>query len=206
MDCSTPGFPVLHYLPEFAQNHVHWVGDAIQPSHPLLLPSPFTLNLSQYQGLFQWVDSLHRWPKFWSFSISPSNEYSELISFRIDWVDLAVQGAFRSLLQHHDSKTSILWCSAFFMVQLSHPYMTTGKIIALTIQAIVIKMTSLLFNTLSRFVIAFLLRNKHLLISWLESLSTEILEPKKIKSFTLSTFSPSICRKVMGLLLLISCH
>ena len=110
-----PGFPVLHCIPESAQTLVHWVGDAIQPSHPLSPPSPLPLNLSQHQGLFQWV----------SFNISPSNEYSELISFRIDWLDLlAVQGNLKSLLQHHSSKASILWCSAFFMVQLSHLYMT----------------------------------------------------------------------------------
>ena len=129
-------------------------------------------------------------------SISPSNEHSGLISFRIDWFDLfAVQGILKSLLQHHSSKASILWCSAFFMAQLSHPYMTTGKNIALTIQAFARKMMSLLFNTLSRLVIAFLLRSKHLLISWLQSPSAVILEPKKIKSITLS---PSICHEVMG--------
>jgi len=133
MDCSTPGFPVHHQLPKLAQTHVHWVSDAIQPSHPLSSPSPPALNLSQLQGLFQWVSSLIRWPKYWnfSFSVSPSNEYSGLISFRMDWLDLlAVQGTLKSLLQHHSSKVSILGCSAFFIVQLQHPYMTTGKIIA----------------------------------------------------------------------------
>ena len=131
VDCSTPGLPVHHQLPELAQTHVHWVCDAIQPSHPLLSPSPPAFNLSQHQGLFKWV----RWPKHWSFSfsISPSNEYSGLISFRMDWLDLiTVQGALKSLLQHHSSKASILRCSAFFIVQLSHSYMTTGKAIALT--------------------------------------------------------------------------
>ena len=135
MDCSTPGLPVHHHLPEFAQTHVHWVGDAIQPSHPLLSPSPLAFNLPQHQGLFQWVSSSHQMAKkYWSFSfsISPSNEYSGLISFRIDWFDLAVQGTLKGLLQHHSSKESILQHSTFFMVQLSHPYMTAGKTIALT--------------------------------------------------------------------------
>jgi len=140
-----------------------------------------------------------RWPKFWnfSFSISPSNEYSGLISFRINWFDLlSVQETLKSLLQHHSLKTSILWRSAFFMVQLSHPHMTTGKTIALTRWTFVSKVMSLLFNMLSRVVIAFLPRSKGLLISWLQSLSTVILEPKKIKSVTVS---PSICHEVMGL-------
>ena len=106
MDFSTPGFPVLHYLPEFAQTHVHWVRDAIQPSHPLLPPSPPALNLSQHQGLFQWVPI--RWPKYWNFSLSPSSEYSVLICFRIDWFDLlTVQGTLKNLLQHHNLKASI---------------------------------------------------------------------------------------------------
>ena len=156
MDCSTPGFPVLHCLPELAQTHVHWIGDAIQPSHLLLPPSPLVLNLSQHQGVFQWVSSLHRWPKYWSFSlnISPSNGYSGLISFRIDYFDfLAVQVTPKSCLQRHNSKASILQC---FMVQLSHPFMTTGKNVALTVQNLVSKVMSLLFNMLSMFVIAFL--------------------------------------------------
>ena len=168
MDCSTPGFPVHHQLPELAQNHVHRVGDAIQPRHPLLSPSPPAFNLSQHQGLFQWVSSSHQYWSF-SFSISPSNEYSGLISFRIDWFDLAVQGTLKSLLQHHGSKASVLQCSAFSIVQLSHPYMTTGKTIAFTRWTIVGKVISLLFNVLSRLVIAFLPRSKHLLISWLQS-------------------------------------
>ena len=120
---------------EFTQTHVHWVSDAIQPSHSLLSPSAPTFNLSQLQGLFKWVSSSHQVAKYWSFSfnISPSNEYSGLISFRMDWVDLlAVQGTLKNLLQHHSSKASILWHSALFIVQLSHPYMTTGKTIALT--------------------------------------------------------------------------
>ena len=138
MDCGMPDFPVLHYLQEsdrHAQTHVHWVYDVIQPSHPMLPSSPPTFSLSQHQGLFTCVSPLIRGPKYcnFNFSTSPSNEYSGLISFRMDLFDLlAVQGTLKSLLQHHSSKTSILWCSAFFTVQLSHPYMTTGKTIALT--------------------------------------------------------------------------
>ena len=131
--------------------------------------------------------------------ISPSNEHPGLISFRMDWLDLlAVHRTLKSLLQHHSSKVSILRCSAFFIVQLSHPYMTTGTTIALTRQTFVGKEISLLFNMLSRVVITFLLRSKHLLISWLQSPSTVILEPAKIKSYTVSTISPSICHEVMG--------
>ena len=127
------------------------------------------------------------------------HEYSGLISFRMDWLDLlAVQGTLKSLLPHHSSKASILWHSAFFIVQLSHPYMTTGKTIALTRWTFVGKVMSLLFNMLSRLVITFLPRNKHLLISWLQSPSAVILEPKNIKSDTVSTVSPSICHEVMG--------
>jgi len=134
MDCSTPGFPVHHQLPELTQTHVHWVGDAMQPSHPLSSPSP-TFNLSSIR-VFSNESILHiRWPTYWSFSfsISLSNEHSGLISFRMDWLDLlAVQGTLKSLLQHHSSKAPILQCSAFFIVQFSHPYMTTGKTIVLT--------------------------------------------------------------------------
>ena len=140
-NCSTPGFPVHHQLPEPTQTHVHWVGDAIQPSHPLLSPSPPALNLSQHQGLF-------KWPKYWSFSfnISPSSEHPGLISFRMDRLHLLeVQGTLKSLLQHHSSKASILGCSAFFIVQLSHPYMTTRKTIALTRWTFVGKVMSLFF-------------------------------------------------------------
>ena len=141
---------------------------AIQPSHPLLSTSPPAFNLSQHQDLFQGVSLRIRWPKYWSFSlsISPSNEYSGLISFRMDWFDLlAVQGNLKSLLQHHNLKESFLWHSAFFMVQLSHPYMTTGKAIALTRWTFVGKVMSLLLNMLSRLVIVFLPRSKCLLIS-----------------------------------------
>ena len=135
VDCSTLGFPVLHYLPEFDQIHAHRVTDAIQPPHPSA--ALFCFTFSQHEGLFQWVSSSHQVAKAMhlSFSISPSNEYSGLISFRIDWFDLlAVEGTLKSLLRHHSSKASIVQCSAFFMVQLSHPYTTTGKTVALTIQ------------------------------------------------------------------------
>ena len=135
MNRSMPGLPVHHQLPEFTQTHVHRVGDAIQPSHPPSSPSPPAPNPSQHQGLFHESTLRMRWPKYWSFSlsISPSNEHPGLISFRMDWLDLlAVQGTLESLLQHHSSKASILLQSAFFIVQLSHPYMTTGKTIALT--------------------------------------------------------------------------
>ena len=139
MDSRTPGLPVHHQLPEFTQTHVHWIGDAIQPSHPLPSPSP-PPSIFPSIKVFLNESVLHiRWPKYWSFSFntSPSNEYSGLISFRIDWLDiLAVQGTLKSL-QHHSSKTSILWHSAFFMVQLSHPSMTTGKTTALTRQIFV---------------------------------------------------------------------
>ena len=142
-----------------------------------------------------------RWPKYWSFSfsISPSKEIPGLISFRMDWLDLlAVQGTLKSLLQHHSSKASILRHSAFFTVQLSHPYMTTGKTIAWTRQTLVGKVMSLLLNILSRLVITFLPRNKRLLISWLQSPFAVTLEPQKIKSDTVSTVSPSISHEVMG--------
>ena len=169
MDCSTAGFPVYHHLSVLAQTQVHWVGDAIQPSHPLSSPSPSAFNLSQHQGLFQGVISLHQVARVLELSISPSNEYSGLISFRMDWLDLlVVQGTLKSLLQHHSSKPSILQCSAFFIFQLSHPCMTTGKTIALTRWTFADKVTSLLFNILSRLIITFLPRSKRLLISWLQ--------------------------------------
>ena len=162
----------------------------------LLLPLMFSL----IRG-FSNESVLHsRQPKYWSFSfsISPSNEYSGLISFRIDWFNLlAVQGTLKSLLQNHSSKASILWHSAFFMVHLSHPYMTTGKIIALTIWTFVGKIMCLLYNTMSRFVIIFLPRSKHLLTQWQQSPFKGILEPMKIKSVTVSIVSPSICHKVV---------
>ena len=236
MDYNIPGFPVLHHLPELAQTYVHWVGDAIQPSHLLLSPSSPAFNFSNKSALHI------RWPNYWSFSfiipwrrkwqptpvslpgkshghrslvgcrlqrvrhdwatdsfsIRPSNEYSGLISFRIDWFDLlAVQRTLKSLLQHHSSKAPILRHSAFFIVQLSHLYMTTGKTIALTRWTFVSKVTSLLFNVLSKFVITFLPRSKCLLISWMQSPSAVILEPKKIKSVTVSIVSPSIFHEVI---------
>ena len=166
IDHSKSGFPVHHQLPEPTQIHVHHVSDVTQPSHPLSSPSPPTLNLSQHQSLFQWVSSLHQ-PKYWSFSfsISPSNEYSGLISFRMKWLDLlAIQGTLNSLLQHHSSKSSILQCSDFVIVQLSHPNLTTGKTIALTRWTFVGKVICLIFNKLSRLVITFLPRSKQLLI------------------------------------------
>ena len=166
--------------------------------HPLLLQPPIPPSIKVFSN----ESVLHmRWPKYWSFSFSiiPSKEHPGRISFRMDWLDLlAVHGTLKSLLQYHSSKASILQHSAFFTVQLSHPYMTTGKTIALTRQTFVDKVMSLLFNMLSRLVIAFLPRSKHLLISWLQSLSAVILEPPKIKSVTVSTVSPSTCHEVIG--------
>ena len=185
MNRSTPGFPVHHQLPESTQTHVHWVGDAIQPSRPLSSPFPLPSIFPCIRVFANESALCIRWPKYWSFSsnISPSNEHPGLISFRMDSLDLlAVQGTLNSLLQHYSSKASILLCSAFFTVQLSHPYMTTGKTIALTRRTFVGKVMSLLFSMLSRLVITFLPRSKHLLISWLQSPSAVILEPPKIKS------------------------
>ena len=200
MDCSTPGLPVHHQLPEFTQTHLHWVSDAIHPSHLchplLLLPSIFPII-----RVFSNESALRiRWPKDWSFScnISSFNEHPGLISFRMDWLDLlALQGTLKSLLQHHCSKASILQSSAFFIAQLSHPYMTTGKTIALTRWTVADKVMSLLFNMLSRLVITFLPKTNHLLISWLQSPSAVIWEPPKIKLATVSTVSPSISHEVM---------
>ena len=166
---------------------------------PLLLLPPIPPSIRVFSNE---STLLMRWPKYWSFnfSISPSNENPGLVSFRMDWLDLlAVQGTLKSLLQHHSSKASTFQCSAFFTVQLSHAYMTTGKTIALTRRTFVGKVMSLLFNMLSRLVITFLPRSKHLLISWLQSPSAVILEPKKVKSATVSTVSPSISHEVMGL-------
>ena len=191
MDCSTPGFPVLHYLPEFCQIHVR-VCDAIQPSHPLSrCPLLFPPSILPSISVFSSESALcNRWPKYQSFSISPSSKCSGLISFRIDWFDLlAVRRILKSLLQYHSLEVSIMWHSAFFMVQLSHPYVITRKTIALTIWTFVGKVMSLLFNTVSRFVIAFIPRRKCLLISWLQSPSAVILEPKKRKAITATTFS-----------------
>ena len=182
MNCSMPGLPVHHQLPEFTQTHVHRASDAIQASHPLssrFPPAPIPPSITVFSN----ESTLHiRSPKYWSFSFSiiPSKEHSGLISFRMDQLDLlAVQGTLKSPLQHHSSKASILRRSAFFTVQLSHPYMTTGKTIALTKWTFVGKVMSLLFNMLSRLVITLLPRSKCLLISWLQSPSAVILEPKK---------------------------
>ena len=205
MDCSLPGFPVHHQLTQLAQTHVHRVGNAIQPEDgylilccPLLLPPSIFPSI---KGFSNESVLCIRWPKCWSFSfnISPSNEYSGLIFFRMDWLDLlAVQGTLKSLLQNHSSKASILQRLAFFIVQLSHPYMTTRKTIALTRRTSVGKVMSLLFNMLSRLVITFP-RSKCLLISWLQPPPVVTLEPRKTKSVTVSTVSPSISHEVMGL-------
>ena len=182
--------------------------ESVMPSNHLILCCSLLLLPSIFPSIrvFSNESVLHLnfiWPKHWtfSFSISPSNEYSGLISFKMDWLDLlTVQGTLKSLLQHHTSKASILWFSAFFIVQLSHPYMTTRKTTALTRWTFVGKVMSLLFNMLSRLVITFLPRRNCLLISWLQSPSAMTLEPPKIKSATVSTVSSSICHEVMGLL------
>ena len=185
MDYSTPGFPVLHHLPGFTQTHVHWVR---MPSNHLVLCRSLLLLPSIFPSIrvFSNELALHiRWPKYWSFSIRPSSEYLGLISFRISWLDLlAVQGNLKSLLPHHSSKTSILchWASLW---SNSHPYMTTGKTIALTIWTSVGKVMSLLFNMLSRLVKAFLPRSSHLLISWLQSIVRE--------SYNLTIFMQDTC-------------
>ena len=190
MDCRTPGFPVHHQLPELAQTHVHRL---VMSSNHLILCCPLLLLPSIFPSIRVFSnESVHiRWPKYWSFSfsISPSNEYSGLISFRMDCLDLlVVQGTLKSLFQHHGSEASNLQHSAFFIVQLSHPYMTTGKTIALTSRNFVGKVMSPLFNMLLRLVIAFFPRSKCLLISWLQSPSAVILEPPKIKYVTVSSF------------------
>ena len=170
MNCSMPGLPVHHQFPEFTQTHIHW---SVIPSNYLILYSPLLLPPSIFPSIRVFSNELVlciRWPKYWhiSFNISPSNEHSGLIFFRMDWLDLlTVQGTLRSLLQHHSSKALVLWCSAFFTVQLSHPYMTTGKTIALTGWTFGGKAVSLLLNMLSKLVIIFLPRSKRLLISWL---------------------------------------
>ena len=182
MDCSMPALPVHHQLSEFTQTDVHWVGDVFQPSHPLLSPSLLAFSLSHYPGLFQWVSSSHQVAKLLEFKLQHQSfqRTPRTDLFRMDWLDLlAVQGTLKSLLQHHSSKASILWHSAFFTVQLSHPYMTTGKTIALTKRTFAVKVMSLLFNMLSRLVVTFLPGSKHLLTSWLQSPSAVILEPKK---------------------------
>ena len=198
MDCSTPDFPVHNHNWSLLKLMSIM---SVTPSNKLILCHPLLFQPSILPSIrvFSNESVLHiRWPKYWSFSfsISPSNEYSGRISFRIYWFDiLAVQRTLKSLLQHHSSKSSILWPTAFFMVQRSHPYMTTGKTIALTRQTFVGQVMSLLFNMLSRFLIAFLPRSNHPLISWLESPSAVILEPKKIKSVTVSIVSPLLAMK-----------
>ena len=197
MDCSTPDSLVLHYFPEFAQTHVHPVSDAIQPSHPLSSPSPPAFKFSSTRVFSNESVLPNRWPKYWSFSFSISPSNSGLISCRIDWLELlAVQGTLESLLLHHSSKAS---------AQLSsqsnshiHTWPMEKPTIALIRQTFVGKVMSLLFNMLSRLLIAFLSGSKRLLISWLWSPSIVILEPKKIKSVTVPIISPSICHEVMG--------
>ena len=202
MNHSTPGLPVHHQT----RSSLKLTSiESVMPSshlilcHPLLLLPPIPPSIRVFSN----KSTLPmRWPKYWSFSFSiiPSKEIPGLISFRMDWLDLlAVQGTLKSLLQHHSSKASILQRSAFFTVQLSHPYMTTGKTIALTRRTFVGKVMSLLLNMLSRLVMTFLPRSKRLLISWLQSPSVVILEPRKIKSDTVSTVSPSISHEVVGL-------
>ena len=179
--------------------------ESVMPSNHLILCYPLLLLPSVFPSIRVCSNesALHiRWPKYWSFSfsISRSNEPPRLISFRMDWLDLlAVQGTLKSFLQHHSSKASILQRSAFFIVQLSHPYMTTGITIALTRWTFVDKVMSLLFNMLSKLVTTFLPRNQCLLISWLQPPSAVILEPPKIKPVTVAIVSPSICREMMGL-------
>ena len=191
MDCSTPGLPVITN----SQSLFKFMSiESMMPSNHLILCCPLLLLPLVFPSIrvFFSESGFHiRWPKYWSFSfsISPSNEYSGLIFFRMDWLDLLeVQGTLKSLLQHHGSKASVLWCSAFFTVQVSYPYMTTGKTIALTIWTFVSKVMSLLFNTMSMLVIAVLPRSKSLLISWLQSLSAVALEPKKIVSHCFHCF------------------
>ena len=201
MDCSTPGF--LSITNSWSLLKLVSI-ESVMPSNHLIFCHPLLLLPSIFLSMRVFSNELAlciRLPKCWSFSfkISPTNEHPGLISFRMDWLDLiAVQGTLKSLLQHHSSKASILQPSASFIVQLSHPYMTTGKTIALTRWTFVCKIMSLLFNMLSRLVIAFLPRSKCLLISWLQSPCAVILEPPKIKSDTVSIASPSICHEVMG--------
>ena len=201
MDCSTPGLPIHHKLREFTHTHVHQVSDAIQPSHRLSSPSPPAFNLSQHQGLFKWVTSSHQVAKVLEFQLQ---HQSFQWIFRFDFLWDGLVGYPCSLRDSQESsptpqfKISILRHSAFVTVQLSHPYMTTGKTIALTRWTLVDKVImSLLFNMLSRLVITFLPRRKRLLISWLQSPSAVILEPQKIQSDPVSTVSPSISHEVI---------
>ena len=205
MDCSLPGFPVLYHLLEFAQTHVHWL---VMPSNHFILCRPLLLLPSIFPSIrvFSNELGLYRWPKYWSFSfsISSSNEHPGLISFQTDWLDLlAVQGTLKSFLHHHNSKASLLWYSAFFVVQLSYPYMTTGKnhsfdYTDLGWQSNVSSFLICFLTCCLDVDIAFLPRSKRLLISWLQLPSAAILKPKKIKSLTVSIVSPSISHEVMG--------
>ena len=209
---SSPTFcdPMNRSTPDLPVHHNSWSPpkpisiESIMPSIHLILCRPLLLlpSIPPSIRVFSNQSALRmRWPKYWgfNFNISPSNEHPGLISFRMDWLDLlAVQGTLKSFLQDHSSKASIVQCSALFIVKLSHPYMTTGKTIALTRRTFVGKVMSLPFNMLSRLVITFLSKSKCLLISWLKSPSAVVLEPRKIKPATVSTVSPSICHEVMG--------
>ena len=202
MDCSMPGF--LSFTISWSLLKLMSMESVMPPNHHLILCCLLLLPPSIFPGIRVFSNEsvlCIRWPKHWTFSFrnSPSNEYSGLFSFKMDWLDLlAVQGTLKSLLQHHSSKASTLQCSAFFMVQFSHPYMTTGKTIALTKWTFAGKVMFLVFNMLSRLVITFLPRSKHLLISRLQSPSAVILEPLKIKSHAVSIVSPFIYHEVMG--------
>ena len=198
MNYSTPGSPVCHQLLELTQSHVHWLGDAIQPSHPLLSPSPPAFNLSQLQGLFQLISSSHQLANVFLLKPQhhPSNEYSELIPLGLtSLISFSVQGTLKSLLQHHNSKASIFLVLSLLYGPNLTSNMTAGKTIAFTIWTFVSKVVSLLFNMLSSFVIDFLPRSKNLLISWLQSPYAMILETKNIKSVIIS---PSVCHGCDG--------
>ena len=195
------GIPVHHQHPESTQTHVHWISDAIQPSQPLSSPSPPPSNLSEHQGLFYWVSSLNHVAQVLEYQLQHESFqwYSGLISFRMDWLDLlAVQGTLKSLLQHHSSKASILQCSAFFIGQLLHPYITTGKTMALTRWTFVGKIMSLFFNMLSRLIITYLPRSKHLLILIAGTIWSDFgaLQNKLSHCYNVSS---SICHEVIGL-------
>ena len=199
MHYSMPGFHVYHQNPDPPQTHVHWVSDAIQPSHPLSSPSPPALSLTHHQDVFQCISSSHQMVKSSALaSVLPTNIQDW---FPLEWSGvISLQSKRLSrILQHHSSKASVLWRSAFFMVQLSHPCMTTGKTISLSTQTFVCKGMSLFFVMLSTLLIAFLPRSKRFPLSWLKSTSAVILKPKKIKSVTVLIISPSICHEVTGL-------
>ena len=198
MNRSTGGLPVHHQLLEFTQTPIHRVGDAIQPHSdisPSVVPFSSCPQSLPASGSFPMSQLCRRWPKYWNFnlSISPSNEHSGLVSYRMDWLDLlAIQATRKSIPQHHSSKASVLRCSAFFRVQLSHPYMTRGNTKALTRRTFVGKVMSLFLNMLSRLVVTVLPKSKHLLISWLQSPSAVILEPPSKKSLSLFPLFPHL--------------